>query len=226
MQPNRAVLTGDLVDSTRANPSAVDQAMSILSMAATEIADWHYPNIEEPVGNTYFTRFRGDGWQILVSIAGFDLRAALFLYARLAACPDLPATRIAVGVSSVDHVPGPDLSDASGPAFAVSGRALAAMERGERLRMDGSRMGDDEMRPLLGAFVGLLDDRIADWTPEQAEAMACVLPPDAPTQNTVAATLGITPQAVSSRLSGAKWRSIRQLLDAWERPRNPEERAT
>jgi hypothetical protein len=217
MEPDRAVLTGDLVDSTKASPSAVDHAMSILSGAAAEVADWRYANIEEPVGNTYFTRFRGDGWQILVSIAAFDLRAALFLYARLAACPDLPATRIAVGVSSVDHVPGPDLSDAHGPAFAVSGRALAEMERGERLRMAGSRMGDDDTtRPIITAFVGLLDDRIADWTPEQAEAMACVLPPEAPTQSAIAATLGITPQALSSRLSGARWRSIRQLLDAWE----------
>lgn len=208
-----AVLTGDLVASTKASPKAVDQAMDILGTAAAEIADWRLAGTDEPVGNTLFTRYRGDGWQILVSVAAFDLRAALFLYARLAAHPGLPATRIAVGVSTVDHVPGPDLSDAQGPAFAVSGRLLAEMERGERLRMAGSRMN-----ALQVAFLGLLDDRIADWTPEQAEAMACALPPDAPTQTVIAAGLGITPQALSARLSGARLRTIRRILQEWERP--------
>lgn len=210
-----AVLTGDLVASTEAGPQAIDRAMEVLSAAAAEIAEWHISE-NTSVGDTHFTRFRGDGWQCMVSLAHFGLRAPLAIYARLAADPGLPATRIAVGLAPVDRVPGPDLSDAYGAAFAVSGRALSRMTRGERLRLAG-----DGVTPLVAAFIGLLDDRITAWTAEQAEAVAHVIAPGAPTQAAIAATLGISPQALSSRLAGASWPAIRRILQEWERPRPP-----
>jgi len=213
----QAVLTGDLVASTEASPHSIDRAMEVLSAAATDIADWHITE-NTAVEATRFTRYRGDGWQILVPLGHFGLRAALSMYARLAGVPGLPSTRIAVGLASVDHVPGPDLSDAHGAAFVVSGRALAGMARGERLRLAG-----DRINPLRAAFFGLLDDRISDWTPEQAEAVAHAIAPDAPTQSAIAATLGISPQALSSRLAGARWPAIRRILHAWERPVPPGE---
>lgn len=216
MSAIRAVLTGDLVSSTKASPRTIDRAMEVLSAAATDISGWHLTE-NTAVGPTHFTRYRGDGWQILVSLGRFGLRAALMMYARLAAEPGLPSTRIAVGLASVDSVTGPDLSDAHGAAFAVSGRALANMARGERLRLAGNRID-----PLLAAFFGLLDDRISDWTPEQAEAVAQVIGPEAPTQSAVAATLGISPQALSSRLAAASWPAIRRVLNEWERATPPQ----
>ncbi|MCB2130797.1 MAG: hypothetical protein KDE03_17460 [Rhodobacteraceae bacterium] len=213
-----AVLTGDLIGSTEAGPEATDRAMQVLSETAQEIAAWHLTE-RVAVGNTYFTRHRGDGWQIYVSVAHFGLRAALFAYARLAGHPGLPTTRIAIGEGSVDRLPGPDLSNAHGAAFAVSGRALSEMERGERLRLAGFRADR-----LTRATIGLLEDRITGWTAEQAEAMALVLSPQAPTQSAVAATLGISPQALSYRLAGAKWPSIRRFLNAWEDPQRPDGR--
>lgn len=215
MHAIQAVLTGDLVASTEAGPHSVNGAMAVLSGAATDIAHWGISE-HTVVGETHFTRFRGDGWQILVPLALFGLRAALLMYARLAAEPGLPATRIAVGLASVDHVPGPDLSDAHGAAFAVSGRALSQMDRAERLRLAGNGI-----TPCLAAFIRLLDDRITDWTPEQAEAVAHAIAPDAPTQTTIAAALGISPQALSSRLAGARWPTIRRILEEWERPKPP-----
>lgn len=189
--------------------------MAVLAAAATDIASWRISEATA-VDETYFTRYRGDGWQILVSLAHFGLRAALMMFARLAADPGLPSTRIAVGLASVDQVPGPDLSNAHGAAFAVSGRALAQMKRGERLRLAGRGI-----TPCLAAFIGLLDDRITDWTPEQAEAVAHVIAPDAPTQVEIAAMLGISPQALSARLAGARWPTIRGVLREWERPLPP-----
>lgn len=214
---NYAVLTGDLIASTEAGTPAVDRAMTVLSAAADEIAGWSLTE-SVVVGDTHFTRFRGDGWQIIVSIANVGLRAALLMYARLAADPDLPATRIAVGIATIDRLPGPDLSDADGAAFAISGRALSQVERGEHLRVAGHRI-----TPRDAVLIALLDDRISDWTPEQAEAVAHVLAPDAPTQAVIAATLGISPQALSYRLTGARWPTIRRVLTEWERPKPPEE---
>lgn len=219
MGPIEAVLTGDLVASTEASPRAINKSMELLASAAGQIATWRISE-NTAVGDTYFTRFRGDGWQILIPIGAFGLRAALLAYATLAAKAGLPDTRIAVGLSTVDEVPGPDLSDASGAAFEVSGRALLRMERGERLRVAGNRI-----TPLRTAFIALLDDRITGWTVEQAAAMVLALPPDAPTQTIMAEQLGISPQALSYRLSGARWPAIRRILQEWERSRPPEEQA-
>lgn len=213
-----SVITGDLIASSKASPEAIDHAMAVLSAAAAEIVGWGLSEQVE-VGDTHFTRFRGDGWQIIVSTADFGLRAAIFLYARLAAEPGLPATRIAVGTATIDSIPGADLSDAHGAAFAVSGRALGQMERGERLRFAGQGI-----TPCHSALIALLNDRISDWTAEQAEAVAHTLPPDAPTQAAIAATLGISPQALSYRLTGAKWQTLRRVLGEWERPTPPEEK--
>jgi hypothetical protein len=213
VQPDNAVLTGDLIASTQAGTPAVDRAMAVLSAAAEEIAGWHLAE-NVAVGDTYFTRFRGDGWQIVVSIADFGLRAALLMYARLAANPDLPKTRIAVGISTIDRLPGPDLSDADGAAFAISGRALSQIERGEHLRIAG-----DKITPIRAALIALLDDRISDWTPEQAEAVAHAIAPDAPTQAAIATKLGISPQALSARLTGARWPTLRRVLATWEEPK-------
>lgn len=216
MPPDHAVLTGDLIASTQAGTAAVDRAMAVLSATAEEITGWTLAE-KIAVEDTHFTRFRGDGWQIVVSIARFGLRAALLMYAKLVADPGLPATRIAVGISTIDRLPGPDLSNADGAAFAISGRALAQIERGEHLRVAGHRI-----TPFRAALVALIDDRISDWTPEQAEAVAHVLAPDAPTQAAIAATLGISPQALSSRLTGARWPTLRRVLAAWEDPEEEE----
>jgi len=216
----QAVLTGDLVASSEATPEAVDRAMDLLAAAAADIASWRIADATA-VDDTHFTRYRGDGWQIVVSLSSFGLRAALFMFARLAADPGVPSTRIAVGLAPVDQVPGPDLSNAHGAAFAVSGRALAHMKRGERLRLAGKGI-----TPCLAAFIGLLDDRITDWTPEQAEAVAHAIAPDAPAQVDIAAMLGISPQALSSRLAGARWPTIRAILQAWEQPAPPDKDRT
>lgn len=209
-----AVLTGDLIASTQAGAPAVDRAMAVLSATAEEIAGWALTE-NGVVEDTHFTRFRGDGWQIIISVAIFGLRAALLMYARLAANPDLPATRIAVGVAPIDRLPGPNLSDADGAAFAISGRALSQIDRGEHLRVAGHKI-----TPIRAALIALLDDRISDWTPEQAEAVAHAIAPDAPTQANIAATLGISPQALSYRLTGARWPTIRRVLATWEEPQD------
>lgn len=217
MRPIQAVLTGDLVASTEASQRAINKSMELLASVSRDIATWQISE-NSVVGDTHFTRFRGDGWQILVSAGAFGLRAALLAYATLAARAAFPDTRIAVGLSTVDDVPGADLSDAHGAAFEVSGRAILRMERGERLKVAGNRI-----TPLRTAFIALLNDRITDWTVEQAQAMVLALPPDAPTQTTMAESLGISPQALSYRLSGARWPTIRRILHEWEKPRPPEE---
>ena len=203
--PAAAVVTGDLIGSTRATPGALERAMEVLAAVAGEIAAW------PPGADTRFTRFRGDGWQILVADAALGLRAALLAIARLRAAGAGLATRAAIGIGRVDSIGTASLADARGPAFEASGRALDAMSRAHRLAIDG-----EGVAPLHHAVVDLLDERAGRWTPQQAEATALYLAPGNPTNAAIAPRLGISPQAVNYRLTGAGAPAARRALALWE----------
>ena len=84
-----------------------------------------------------FTRFRGDGWQMLLPEPGFALRLALRLTAELTARQIGLATRISIGLGGVDHPGGVTLSNAAGMAFLRSGRGLDHMARGRHWSIAG-----------------------------------------------------------------------------------------
>jgi len=212
---SQSVLTGDLVSSSNLGAEAIDKAMATLEHASVHTENWPIAQ-DQTLGNTHFTRFQGDGWQALVQASKLDMRVALFMFATLKAQPSLPETRIAVGQAEMENISGPNLSDAYGAAFQFSGRALSEMSRSERLRFDSQDLRE---QPILNTFLNFLDDRIRDWTPEQAEAVSLVISPDAKTQTTIASEMGISPQALSARLNGARWPTIRELLKQWEMSR-------
>ncbi|MFC2969138.1 hypothetical protein [Acidimangrovimonas pyrenivorans] len=201
-----AILTGDLIGSTKADPAAVEQAMAVLASTAAEISAWQADGAD-----TRFTRFRGDGWQMMLTDPALALRAAVTLMARLRASETGLDSRLAIGIGRLDRAGSDDLSDAAGPAFERSGRALDAMKRADRMAIDG-------LAPtrLHRGLLALIDERMSRWTPEQAEAAALYLHPDNPTLSEIGAELDISPQAVSYRLTGAGAPRLRQVLRDWE----------
>jgi hypothetical protein len=203
-----AVLTGDLIGSTRAEPAALERAIDLLADTARELTGW-----EPPSPDPRFTRFRGDGWQMVVAEPGFALRAVLLLTAALRAADHGLATRAAIGIGAVESLGSSSLADARGPAFEASGRALDHMARTRRLTIDG-----EGVTALHRVVVDLLDERTERWTRQQAEAMRLALPlrKDEPTLAEIAAPLGISAQAVNYRLAGAGAPAIRRSLRAWE----------
>ena len=201
-----AVLTGDLIGSTKATPSAFEQAIGILEQTATDISNW-----QSDAKSVQFTRFRGDGWQIVLNEHWLALRAALVLIAGLRAKAPAPPTRIAIGIGAVTDLGTDDLSDAAGEAFVTSGRGLDQLGRIHFLTADGTGI-----TPLHRSIISLLEERITRWTPQQAEAMALWLDPDNPTLADIGKILKITPQAVNYRLSGAGGTAIRQTVKDWE----------
>lgn len=205
-----AILTGDLIGSTRAAPAALEAAIELLAAAADEIAGW----MPEALGrDPRFTRYRGDGWQMHVADPALALRALLFLVARLRAADNGLGTRAAIGIGAVESLGTASLADARGPAFEASGRALDAIGRGRRLAIEG-----EDVTPWQRIILDLLDERSARWTKPQAEAMhlALALQPEEPTLAEMAATLDITAQAVNYRLTGAGAPAIRRSLRGWE----------
>lgn len=202
--PLFAVLTGDLIGSTRAPVVAQEASMACLAAMAGRIALW--PGGLPP----RFTRHRGDGWQI-VAPATFGLRAALVLTAALRARPDLPATRIAIGLGPATSLGTTDLRDARGQGFEASGHALDTMERQRLLAMAGPGV-----TPLHQALLRLMEVQLARWTAPQAEIAAEALHPESPTLADLAARHGITPQAVSERMKAGGITALRRALEDCE----------
>ncbi len=205
-----AVLTGDLIGSTKADPAAVELAMNTLRKSADTLAGWRGETAPR------FTRFRGDGWQIVVEPPELALRAALFLKARLGAGGTGLATRIAIGIGPIADPGTGDLAGAHGPAFEASGRALDAMKRGEDWVIAGEGIGG-----LHRSLVTLLAATARTWSREQAEAMAHALDPASPTLAEISGRIGITPQAVSYRLKAAGYKEVDETLNAWENEAHP-----
>ncbi len=203
-----AILTGDLIGSTRAAPRDVERAIETLAGAARVMSGW----MPQAAGaGTRFTRYRGDGWQMYLAAPELALRATLCLGAELRAMEIGLDTRVAIGVGRVESLGTASLADARGAAFEFSGHALDNMSRGRRLEIDGAGVTG-----LHRAVVDLLDERSARWTRQQAEAMRLALDPGSPTGAEIAGRFRITAQAVNYRLTGAGAPAIRRALEAWE----------
>lgn len=205
--PQIAVLTGDLVGSTSLSVQTLDAAMRAIRTAAAEAGPWH-----SPPSDTRFTRFRGDGWQIVLSDPRLSLRAAVVIQGLLIALGQ--ESRISIGIGTADTLGTRDLADAAGPAFELSGRGLDVMPAHLRLAIAGSgiRLQDELIADLLG-------ERMGRWTAAQAEAMALQLgsPERIRTLQEIGQKLNISAQAVNDRIRGAGGQIIGSVLRRWEK---------
>ncbi len=202
--PVVAILTGDLIGSTRAPSDAVELSMATIQTCAQRIGP-----------RTDFTRSRGDGWQIRLVVPGDCLWACLLILAELRAEPRALGCRIAVGIGDEYPTNAATLSTAMGPAFTASGRALDRMKPDRLLEIDG--IGIDPFRKLALTVAADLSKR---WTQAQAQAMALKLDPDSladdrPSNETIAQRLGITRQAVDARLKAADYPLLEEMIQAF-----------
>lgn len=193
-----AILTGDLIASTALPPAQADAAMAALRAATTP--------------EHRFTRYRGDGWQILTDRPGSALRLALRLTAALTASGTALSTRIAIGFGPIDRAAAADLSAASGTAFIRSGRALDHMPRPRRWAISGG----PTLPPWIAAAIPLAEWHSARWTQGQAAVAAEWLDRADRTQEEWAARMGLTRQAWKARFDGAGIAAWQPTLDMWE----------
>ncbi len=201
-----AVMTGDLVGSQKAMPATMEAALRQLSVTAHDLSKLCN-------ADTRFTRFRGDGWQIAMPEAGLVLRACLMLIADLRASGIGIETRISAGIGPIESLGTVNLSDATGPAFFVSGNHLDVMPKRRRLFIAG---GTDTDRTWQAAIFDLVEWQSGTWTQAQAQAVAMALRPDWKTHQDLADRLDITRQAVQSRLDGAGFQRLDNALAAFE----------
>lgn len=203
-----AVLTGDIVKSSSMAPGALDEVFQVLNDAAETVAGWAGP----PRPAEIFARFRGDGWQFLLTRPNLALRAGLYFRARLFAASRSYDSRIACGIGEGQVRRG--LEDADGAAFLTSGRLLDDYARSQRLGL-ASNLAPD-LQQLAAAVFALAEQVSSGWTSRQAMIVAEFLQPQPPVQADIASRLNITQQSVSEHLNAGGHAAIQQAIGAFE----------
>lgn len=215
MESNRhsfAVLTGDIVRSSKLSPDDLKKTMQRLRDNTGRI-EKTFP------GTVYGTLdvFSGDGWQLLIKDLKRSLRMALFLRAVIKSDVKLKLdTRIALGWGAVDQdILNPNrISESTGEAFTLSGRALQNMEKHSRFVVS---ISDDLSTPatrMFQAAIGLLDELLTRATPRQMQALSLALL-DKP-QEKIAEETGKSQSTINQALQTAAWRSIEKLIQETE----------
>jgi hypothetical protein len=208
------VLTGDLIGSRRLGartallPGIFGQALDPAP----------YAGLKWPARVAGHQIHRGDEFQLVIEpAAAGGLAAALFLLCSLKRAggemPPLEA-RIAVGVGGADYFdaapPGGGFQG-DGEAFQASGLLLEAMKK------DGRRVAVTTPWPDVNAELlvscRLLDQIVAQWTPQQASSMQALLRGE--TQDSAAEAAGISQSAVAQRLRRAGAPAVRALLERY-----------
>ena len=168
MEKIYAVLTGDLVKSSRLSGEMSSKAMDFIKDGAAEFAELRPGAMIGKVDT-----FRFDGWQLLLGEPGLALQAALFLRSVLKMESDSRTkfdTRISVGIGPVESIIKEKVSNSRGPAFTVSGKALDSMGS-KTLKFSAGLDSDHLWHGLENGVVPLLDCVVSAWTPPESRAV-------------------------------------------------------
>lgn len=206
-----AVLTGDLVKSTKLSAEELEQARATAQSGAVNVQTWRPGLIERDL-----EFFRGDSWQLLLMDPALALRAAIYLRAILRSAVDVD-TRIAIGIGRVEAIDPTRVSLSSGEAFTLSGRALDHLAASKRMTIAlPARVS--QLGPWMPVVAELCDGIIADWQRRQAEIVSVALSPDAPSQEEIARRLKdpLTQQAVAKSLHGARLQGLMSAISQFE----------
>jgi hypothetical protein len=213
MQIKKAVITGDIVNSSRIGEPA--KLIRSLDFLLKEIDDHGHllPGFRQI--------FKGDSFQVVCEPqqavrTTILLRAGLIgkVYRNVSplvrddVLSESLDARISVAINTVESMT-EDLSRSFGNAFTLSGKRLQKIS-GESLRILIST-GDPDRDPHFELICRLLDVVISDWTTGAAEAIYRSLL-TGETQKEVAAWLQLSQPSVQSRLSTAHAHEIRQVI--------------
>ncbi|MGR3322337.1 MAG: MarR family transcriptional regulator [Pseudooceanicola sp.] len=195
-----AVLTGDLVASTRLDRAGVAGAMEALSDQAGLQAGWHGAPLR-------FSRHRGDGWQVALARPDLALASALGFRACLRALDDELDSYIAIAEGPAPERIEADLNRHSEAVFVASGRALDTLKDMGEIRMTHASGG------AVAAATVLADHASHGWTRAQAQAILPALAPDFDgTQTSIAESLGKSRQAVGKSMKAGGYEFINAAL--------------
>ncbi len=207
-----AVVTGDLVKSTRLPKEKLESVRKRLLSAAKQCKTWQTGLVK---GSPDF--FRGDAWQLLLNKPEWALRVGVFIRARLLA-QGIADTRLAIGIGTVDNISQSRISLSTGQAFQLSGRALDAMTQHTRLSiaLPENAFPLREWMPVVGQ---LCDALIRPLTKRQAQIVSLAISPFEPRHEDIAKQLrpSVSKQLVTKTLQSANWNSLKLAIDQFQK---------
>ena len=210
-----SVLTGDIVKSAKLDPVNLKVVIQSIKVGQARF-NKAYPGAM--IGQVDI--FSGDSWQVLMEHVHLSVRAVLYFRAVVKAVKNLNAdTRIALAWGQIDEstINPERISESTGEAFTLSGRALAEMDKSRRLIMKTpDTVAENKLNDyaFLSYTLLLLEEITDNWTEKQAEAIIPALL--GVKQKTIAAELGLVQSTVNKRLNGAGWKNLGQYLDLIE----------
>ncbi|MBD3316552.1 MAG: hypothetical protein GF344_12255 [Chitinivibrionales bacterium] len=207
-----AVLTGDLIKSRRLSDLELDKTRRALCAAAAEVNEWQPGAV---LGEPDF--FRGDAWQMLVTVPKPALRIAVYMRAFLLES-GLSDTRIVIGLGAAEKVYPKRISLSTGQAFTLSGLGLDNLTRYTKMSIALSAHCED-LAAWLPVVAQLCDVLIGHWTTRQAKIIRLALAPSEPTHDEIAQSINpkVSKQAVTKILAGADWHVLRSVIEQFEK---------
>jgi hypothetical protein len=202
-RPLYAVITGDLVKSSRTPPGDRDRVLRQLRSV--------FDSVDEDTRRLEgFQIFRGDSFQTVLDEPADALKAALLLRGRCLIEVGLDV-RLAVGVGPIEYRSRKSVGEGIGPAFTFSGRALDGMSEPRRFAITTP---DEGINLEMAAFAAMIDAIVRSWS---KRAILVVVDSIAgKTQQAIAAALKISQPAVSQRLAIARWWAVEEAMKRWK----------
>lgn len=210
-----AVITGDIVGSTKLPDNARIKLHEVMQRGSDELRQVFS---DEVLGNIDI--FRGDSWQLVVSVPARALKIALFFRAFLRAkMQSLKVdTRIAIAVGTINFIFEDRISSGDGEAFQKSGRLLEKLTKPISMGFVFSGRENETIHLALEIIVELLDRLAKTWTEKQAEAISGAL--KGWTQEKISREWqpkAISQQAVAQHLERAEWSAVEKAIKSFER---------
>jgi hypothetical protein len=211
---NYAVLTGDIINSSKFRESERKELFRVMQNAAVDCQNYFSTSIPLPVDI-----YRGDSWQMVLSDLVMSLRIAMCyrLLVRIKMQTEsLVDTRISIGIGKIDFIPSQRISQGDGDAFKRSGAAIEKLGRMRRMIIDIPD-NEDQIQKSLNIVLLFIDFILQNTTKKQSQAILGALL--GKTQEQIADSWlerTITQQAVAQHLDRAGWHAIEKGLNYFE----------
>ncbi|MBE9479349.1 MAG: hypothetical protein IMY80_05230 [Chloroflexi bacterium] len=210
-----AVLTGDIVESTKLSSEDRQHLRQVLYSASEKISKYFHEFVPYKLDV-----FRRDSWQFVVSDPSKSLCIGLFFRAliREGIVSKRVDTRISIGLGTVSFIPANDISSGDGEAFQLSGETLEQFTRATRLKITFPRRFQSPTTDAIDVIVDLIDLQVRKWTMKQAKATSGAILEF--TQEEIATEWfdqEISQQAIAQHLDRAGWSTIEQGIRYFER---------
>lgn len=209
-----AVVTGDIVGSSRLNMNGQLNFSSAIQSAAARISTHYQSSVHREIDI-----FRGDSWQMVITKPEYSLRIGLLLRSLLQSSPGFKQldTRFSIGFGSIEYLPENDISTGNGEAFTLSGMGLEHCKKPIRMCLNFPQGSRSSTTRALNIIIRLIDLHVQHWTNKQSEAVSGAL--IGLTQREIANNWvkePVTQQAISQHLEGAGWIQINDSLEYFE----------